>query len=218
MAEDIRNVKDTSNIKEFNVQYEGPDCIVLDSAYCSMGRMIGYKACSLGGYTYYDAAVLLELVPQYGITKDDVDIYEQKLRERLYTKEEMRADEEYMRLSKIFDEAVNIALSKGKCLIHDRMSKEEILAKGYSCVSVMTYALDVPAKIVRARVSPVYEHVEDDNAVIEGIKEEDRIRKNWKAGRSDNEWGNLETYDMALNSDAFGFDYTAELIAQLMKK
>ncbi len=218
MAEDIRNMKDVSNVKEFNVQYDAPDCIVLDSAYCSMGRMIGYKACQLGGYTFYDAVVLLELVPEYGITKDDVDIYEKKLRERLYTKEEMQADEEYIKLSKIFDEAVDIALSKGKCLIHDRMAKEEILAKGYSCVSAMTYATDDDAKIVRAKASPFYEKMEDPKAILACIDEEDRIRKNWKVGRSDNEWGKLETYDMALNSDAFGLDYTAQLLAKLMKK
>ncbi len=217
MAEDIRNMKDTSGIKEFNTQFEGPDCIVLDSGYCSMGRMIGYKACQIGGYTYYDATVLLELVSQYGITKDDVDVYEKKLRERLYTREEMEADEEYQKLSKIFDEAVDIALSKGKCLIHDRMAKEEIIAKGHSCVSVMTYAQDLPAKIVKARTSVIYENVEDDNLVIKGIEEEDNIRKNWKRGRSDNEWGELTTYDMVLNTDVFGLAYTAELIAKLMK-
>ena len=87
MAEDIRTMKDVSNLKEFHAEYELPDCVVLDSAYCSMGRMIGYKACQISGYTYYDAVLLLELVPQYGVTKDDVDRYEQKLRHHSLTVE-----------------------------------------------------------------------------------------------------------------------------------
>ncbi|MBR3365390.1 MAG: hypothetical protein IKG53_11010 [Solobacterium sp.] len=218
MAEDIRKVKDVSGIKEFNAVYQLPDCVVLDSAYCSMGRMIGFKACQISGYTYYDANMLLELVPQYGVSKDDVDLYEQKLRTRSFTVEELQADEEFVRLSKIFDEAVDIALSKGRCLIHDRVSKEEVLAKGYSCVSAMTYATDIKAKIVKARTSPIYENVKDDSAVIAGIAEEDMIRRNWKRGHSKYEWGCLETYDMALNSDAFGRDFTAELLASLMKR
>ena len=218
MAEDIRKMKDLSGIKEFNAAYELPDCVVLDSAYCSMGRMIGFKACQISGYTYYDAVTLLELVPQYGVSKDDVDHYEQKLRTRSFTVEELQADEEFVRLSKIFDEAVDIALSKGRCLIHDRISKEEVLAKGYTCVSAMTYATDLKAKIVKARTSPNYENVKDDSAVIAGINEEDMIRKNWKRGHSKNEWGCLETYDLALNSDAFGRDYSAELLASLMKR
>ena len=218
MAEDIRKIKDLSGIKEFNAAYELPDCVVLDSAYCSMGRMIGFKACQISGYTYYDAVTLLELVPQYGVSKDDVDRYEQKLRTRSFTVEELQADEEFVRLSKIFDEAVDIALSKGRCLIHDRISKEEVLAKGYTCVSAMTYATDLKAKIVKARTSPLYENVKDDSAVIAGINEEDMIRKNWKRGHSKNEWGCLETYDLALNSDAFGRDYSAELLASLMKR
>lgn len=218
MAEDVRNVKDLSGVKEFQVQYDLPDCVVLDSAYCSMGRMIGFKACEKSGYTYYDAAILIELVPQYGLTKDDVDRYEQKLRSRSFTVEELQADEEFVRLSKIFDEAVDIALSRGKCLIHDRVSKEEVIAKGYTCVSAMTYATDRAAKIVRARVSPLYEHITDDRAIEAAIREEDMIRRNWKRGHSRNEWGCMETYDMSINSDAFGREYSIELLASLMMK
>lgn len=218
MAEDIRTMKDVSNVREFNVQYELPDCVVLDSAYCSMGRMIAYKACQLSGYTYYDAVVLLELVPQYNVTKDDVDRYEQKLRVRSFTEDELQEDAEFRRLSGIFSEAADIALSRGKCLIHDRLSKDEVIAKGYSCISAMTYATDMKAKIVKARTSPLYENVKDDSAVIAGIQEEDMIRKNWKRGHSRSEWGCLETYDLAINTDAFGLDYAAEMLAALMKK
>lgn len=218
MAEDVRKVKDVSNIKEFNVQYELPDCIVLDSGYCSMGRMIAYKACQLGGYAYYDAVTLLELVPQYNVTKDDVDLFEQKLRVRSFTAEELQEDAEFRRLSEIFSEAADIALSRGKCLIHDRLSKEEVIAKGYSCVNAMTYATDIKAKIVKARVSVLYENVKDDNAVIAAIRQEDMIRKNWKRGHSRSEWGCLETYDLAINTDTFGLDYAAKMLASLMKK
>ena len=132
MAEDVRNVGSTKGIKEFESVYEKPYCVVLDSAYCSMGRMIGYKACEEAGYAYYDAAILLELVPEYGITEDDVDVYEQKLRNGALSAEELKNDPEYRRLAEIFDKAVDIALSKGPCLIHDRITKEGILAKGYS--------------------------------------------------------------------------------------
>ena len=91
MAEDIRTMKDTSDVKEFQVKYELPDCVVLDSGYCSMGRMIAYEACKRSGYTYYDAVMLLELVPQYGLSKDQVDVYERKLRRRAYSAEELLA-------------------------------------------------------------------------------------------------------------------------------
>lgn len=217
MAEDVRNAKSTAGIKEFEAVYESPHCVVLDSAYCSMGRMIGFKACKEAGYEYYDAAVLLELVPEYGLTKDDVDVYEKKLRTESFTAEQLKADPDFSRLTEAFDKAVDIALAKGPCLIHDRVAKEEVIAKGYTCVSAFTYAVDMKAKIVKARVSPLYCDVKDDEDVIRGIHEEDMIRINWHRAHSDTEWGELNTYDIALNTDVFGRDYSAALLAKIMK-
>ena len=217
MAEDIRNMESTAGVKEFEKVFEKPHCVVLDSAYCSMGRMIGYKACEKTGYAYYDAVILLEQVPECGVTKEEVDEFEKKLRERDYTGEELKANPEYARLMAAFDKAVDIALAKGPCLIHDRVSKEDIEKRGYSCISAITYANDLDAKIVRAKLSPVYAGLDNDEDVIKGIKEEDMIRINWHRAHSDTEWGVLSTYDVCINSDAFGRDYSAEMLAKAMK-
>ena len=40
MAEDIRNTIQTTGIQAFEKKYENPDVILVDSQYCSMGRMI----------------------------------------------------------------------------------------------------------------------------------------------------------------------------------
>ena len=45
MAEDIRMMKDLQHVEAFEKEYQRPDCIVLDSSYSSMGRMIAMKAC-----------------------------------------------------------------------------------------------------------------------------------------------------------------------------
>ncbi|HAE15993.1 MAG TPA: hypothetical protein DCX23_08040 [Lachnospiraceae bacterium] len=217
MAEDVRSAKSTAGVKEFEAVYDRPHCIVLDSAYCSMGRMIGFKACQIGGYEYYDAVILLELVPECGVTSDDVAAFEKKLRTGDYTGEQLKNDPEYARLAAAFDKAADIALAKGPCLIHDRLSKEEILKKGYSCTSVFTFASDLKDKIVRARISPLYCDVESDEEVIRGIHEEDSIRINWHRAHSDTEWGQADAYDLCINTDAFGRDYSAELIAKAMK-
>ena len=130
---------------------------------------------------------------------------------------ELKNDPEYARLAAAFDKAADIALAKGPCLIHDRLSKEEILKKGYSCTSVFTFASDLKDKIVRARISPLYCDVESDEEVIRGIHEEDSIRINWHRAHSDTEWGQADAYDLCINTDAFGRDYSAELIAKAMK-
>lgn len=46
----------------FQKQFERPHCIILDSEYCSMGRMIALNACEENGYAYYDAEKLMGLL------------------------------------------------------------------------------------------------------------------------------------------------------------
>ena len=217
MAEDVRTALDTSGMAEFEKQHEKPDCILLDSEYCSMGRMIGIRACALGGYTYYDAVILLELVPEEGISPDDVFLYEQKLRRSGITREEIVNDPEYIRISSAFDKAVAAALSKGNCLIHDRAVPEMVRALGYTCNYVQTYATDMDAKIVRAKVSPLYKDIADKNVLIEKIREEDNIRFNYHMAHSDTRWGDKDIYDLCINSETLGRDHAAYMLAQLMK-
>lgn len=73
MAEDIRNMIQTTGIQAFEKKYENPDVILVDSQYCSMGRMIAVKACENTEYTYYDSVLLLELAKDTGITVNDVE-------------------------------------------------------------------------------------------------------------------------------------------------
>ena len=218
MAEDIRAMKSTAGIKEFEKQFVPPHCVVLDSEYCSMGRMIAYKACQYSGYAYYDAVILLELVPEYGVKIEEVAAFEQKLRKADADPEQIRSNPEFLRISAAFDKAIDIALERGPCLIHDRAVKEMVEEKGYTCISALTYAHDMQSKIVRAKMSPHYADYTDPDLITEKIREEDHIRINYHAAQSSTVWGNKDTYDILINTDAFGLEYSAVLLACAMKK
>ena len=71
-------------------------------------------------------------------------------------------------------------------------------------------------KIERAKLSPVYRSLTDDQKILEKIDEEDMIRRNYHKIGSDTEWGVKETYDLCINSDELGRDYAGWLLAQLM--
>lgn len=217
MAEDIRKMESTIGKKSFEVEYKTPDCFVLDSAYCSMGRMIGYKACEKAGYAYYDAATLIDLLPNCSYTKEDVDRIEAKYRTRLYTKEEMENDTELVDMMKMFEEAVKLALKNGPCLIHDRTTREMVQALGYSCVSLFTTSENKAYKIERAQTSPLYKHITDHDEVLNKIEEENNIRRNIHHFMSDTPWGETETYDVILNADQLGREYCASIVAHIMQ-
>ena len=62
---DVRKVLDQIKGQEvFEKNMKRPDCVILDSEYCSMGRMVAVKACEGTAYTYYDASLLLDLLPE----------------------------------------------------------------------------------------------------------------------------------------------------------
>jgi hypothetical protein len=216
MAEDIRNMASTAGKKEFEKKYAKPYCIVLDSEYCSMGRMIGMIACRETGYTYYDAMILLEENPQTGITLAEVEAFEKGYRSKELSKEELCSDPEYQRIDAAFDQAIDAALAKGPCLIHDRAVKEMIEAKGYSCISVLTYADNMEAKIARAKLSPLYKDL-DAEEIPAKIQEEDNIRINYHKAHSQTAWGDKQTYDLLINAETFGRDQAAVILESVMR-
>lgn len=215
MAEDIRKMADTTGNQAFEKQFEPPHCVLLDSEYCSMGRMVGMLACQQTGYRYYDAATLLEMVPESGITMQDVDAFEAALRYEL-TKSQILAMDAYPKITAAFDQAIGKALANGPCLIHDRASRELVEGKGYACLRVLTYAVKEEDKIARARLSPLYRGIPSDAEVLRKIREEDNIRANYCMAHSGSVWGRKESYDLCLNTDALGRDYAGALLGAVM--
>lgn len=217
MAEDVRKAANTAGMQEFERSYQVPDCVVLDSAYCSMGRMVAVRACKAAGWNYFDSVVLLELVPECGVTTDDVDAFEAKLATGDADIAALRASDEFCRIDTAVQLAVERAIAQGPCLIHDRVDKAGVLAMGHTCVSALCYAHDVEAMRVRAKVSPLYKDLTDPAELDAAIMREDNIRRAWHALHSDTtRWGEPATYDLMINTDLIGRDFAAQLLAQLM--
>ena len=217
MAEDMRTVRSTDGIAEFDRGYEVPDCIVLDSAYCSMGRMVAVRACEAAGWTYHDSVTLLDLVPECGVSTADVDAFDRQLADGDCDVEAMRASGEYRRIASAFRLAVERALAQGPCLIHDRASRELVEGLGYRAVTAMTVAHDAAAMRVRARISPLYEHLTTNEELDAAIAREDNVRRVWHALASDaTRRGDPATYDLMLSTDRLGRDFSAQLLSRLM--
>lgn len=218
MVEDIRKMTNTEGIVEFERGYVVPDCVVLDSAYCSMGRMVALRACDAAGWTMHDSNTLLALVPECGVTMDDVEAFENEATAEGADLAALRESDEYKRISGAFRLATERALNQGSCLIHDRVTKTFVESLGKTCVSAMTYASDRPAMRVRAQYSPVYAHLTDPDELDAAIAHEDACRRTWHAlGGDDTRWGDPATYDLMLCTDTIGRDFAAELLARLMQ-
>lgn len=217
MAESMSSTLSTKGMSEFERDYVVPDCVVLDSAYCSMGRMIALRACKAAGWTYHDTVTLLDLVPECGVTADDVDAFEAKSAAPDANLNELRSSDEYQRILAAYRLAAERALAEGPCLIHDRVGKAFVQSLGKTCASAMTYASDRPAMRVRAKVSPLYTDLTDDDELDAAIAYENAHRRSWHALADDGTtWGEPETYDLMINTDLIGRDFAAQILAQLM--
>lgn len=217
MAESMSSTLSTKGMSEFERGYVVPDCVVLDSAYCSMGRLIALRACKAAGWTYHDTVTLLDLVPECGVTADDVDAFEAKSAAPDANLNELRSSDEYQRILAAYRLAAERALAEGPCLIHDRVGKAFVQSLGKTCASAMTYASDRPAMRVRAKVSPLYTDLTDDDELDAAIAYENAHRRSWRALADDGTtWGEPETYDLMINTDLIGRDFAAQILAQLM--
>lgn len=217
MAEDMSSTLSTKGMSEFERGYAVPDCVVLDSAYCSMGRMIALRACKAAGWAYHDTVTLLGLVPECGVTADDVDAFEAKSAAPNADLDALRATDEYQRIIGAYRLAAERALAEGPCLIHDRVGKAFVEGLGKTCASAMTYASDRPAMRVRAKVSPLYADLTDDAELDAAIAYENAHRRSWHALADDGTtWGEPATYDLMINTDLIGRDFAAQLLARLM--
>ena len=189
---------------------------MLDSAYSSMGRMIGLKACEMSGYRYCDTAVLMKLLDEGLLTDGMLSNLENRLQEREMTCQQLKDDADFLRISSLFIEACQKALRQGPCLIHDRITAEIVENMGYSCLKVFTWSADLEGKIERARISPLFAMENDRRAIIRGVQAQDRLRKNWQIGLNDPDWGKLESCDLVLCTDHLGRQYSAQLLSMLM--
>lgn len=76
MAGDFRKAADPKGMAELERGYAVPDSVVLDSACCSMGRVIALRATGVAGWEMHDTNSLLGLVGELGVTAADVDAFE----------------------------------------------------------------------------------------------------------------------------------------------
>lgn len=216
MAEDIRTMENTKGIMAFEKHFQKPYCIIMDSEYCSMGRMIAIAACKQKGYAYHDTISLLKL-GEDRLSMDELSMFEDKLRQKRLTQDQMLMMPEFPKIKDVFNQAIKSALAQGPCLIHDRANKQLVASLEHNCLRVMIYAEDMDDKLIRARLSPLYKQVLDDELLKIKIKEEDNIRANYHQACSNMEWGIKENYDLCLNSDVLGQEMAIKLLASCMQ-
>lgn len=217
MRDDIHSKEFWEEVQQkatFQKRFEKPYCIVLDSEFCSMGRMIAMQACESNGYAYYDAEKLMGLLEKK--QKEQVLEYDKVLFDMALEVDDLKNDQNFKCISEVYQQAIRIALNKEPCLIHECGIKELIEADGYTCSSVLFYAMDQQEKRERAKTTASYKNLKTAEELDKAIEKEDHRRKIYHNTLSEKPWGKKEAYDLCLNTDALSRKKSAELLGTLM--
>lgn len=202
--------------EEFHKAYELPRVVILDSEYCSMGRMIASTACKETGYTYYDEPGLLELAGAGEEVRSMVQAFDRFLETTDLDASEVAELEDFRKVKELFTTAVQKAVERGRCLIHERAVPE--MTEGYRIVRVLMYADSREAKRARAKTSPLYRHLETEEALDAAIVGEDRKRRLYHDASSRTAWGDKGAYDFCLNTETLGREKSIRLLTELLSE
>lgn len=219
MFEDLQNkefLQEAERKQEFKKEFKKPHCILLDSEYSSMGRMIAARVCEQIGYTYYDAKKLLDLLGADETVKAQSFSYDAFLCETAMTPGELSKTPDFIFISGQYQRAMELALSKGPCLIHERGIMEQVTALNYSVFAILCYGDYLPSKRVRTKTSPVYKHLTTDEELDAAIEKEDQKRRLYHDALSSRPWGLKESYDLCLNTETLGKDSSIRLLVSLL--
>lgn len=189
--------------------------IAMDSEYCSMGRWISVIVGDALGLKLYEGKDLLEFVEEPWLSKEYLEEFDQKLLE--LGVEKAKDDPEMKRVHVALSKAINKAIEKGPCIIHERAATE-LLKDNKDCLRVHLYNTDMEHRIPRAIGDPNFDLKDlSHDELVAFINCEDDKRRIYHDAVSISKWGQKETYDICLDSDALSREKCAEILIEAMK-
>lgn len=190
--------------------------MVMDSMYCTMGRWISVIVGEAMGMTLYEGSDLCALSEEEWLTPE----YLAHLDERLATMSDAQAreDEDLQRVHQALTKAIEKAIAKGPCIIHERAAGD-ILEGKVKCLKVLLYNTSMEHRLPRAVADKTYdlEALSHDDLVA-FVQRIDHQRSVYRNGVSPHLWGEKESYDICLDSDVLSREKCAEILIEALKE
>lgn len=204
IAQDDDNVK----AEEVNVAKNILDTKVIISIsreYGSGGHFVGKLLAEKLGVKFYDKEIIDLTVDKYGYSKKYVEKNEEKV--------PSKGNIYYVQDDKLFSAGTKVIkeiAEKESCVIIGRCA-DYILKDKENVVKIFIYSSDKD----KVRRAVEYYHLDEKTALKEIDKINKERAKHYKY-YTNQEWGKLENYDFAFNSDYLGVEKTAEMIKDII--
>jgi len=199
-------------------------CIItIGRQFGSGGRYVGRLLAEKLGVPFYDKELLSEAAKRSGICEEILEDHDEKpTRSLLFSlvtgmQHHVGSGNFYMDMPlnhRIFlaqFDAIRKLAEEGSCVIVGRCA-DYVLKENPDAVSVFVKA-DMPSKIARA---VKYYGVEEDKAE-ERIRKADKQRASYYNYYATATWGDVENYDLVVDTGVLGVEGAVELIAKFLE-
>ncbi len=195
--------------------------ITISREFGSGGRTIGRLAAEKLGFKFYDDEIIERVVKNSGLSREIVEKYDEYATHKnsiLYALAVNSTGDGYHGLS--FANQVQIAQAavikemaeEGNCVIIGR-GADYILKDREDCFNIFVRA-DMESRI--KRVEELYGKTEKKTA--ERIKDKDTRRKVFYRSYSMREWGDIDNYNLVLDSGVIGIDRCIDIICKAIEE
>ncbi len=193
--------------------------ITVSREFGSGGRTIGRMVAEKLGYKFYDDEIIERVVNECGLAREIVEKYDEYATHRnslLYTLAVNSMGDGVHGLS--FANQVQIAQSRvikeiadeGDCVIIGR-GADYILRDRDDCLNVFVRA-DMASKV--SRVEAIYG--KNEKKTEDRIKDKDTKRRVFYRSFTMREWGDIDNYNLVLDSGVIGIDACADIICKVV--
>lgn len=196
-------------------------CVTIDRQYGSGGREVGRRLAQKLSIPCYGKELLLITAADFGVDiKKLKEVDERRTGSLLHdiaiSAFGLQNYNKMMEPSDIFKEVnktiVKLA-EKGPCIFIGRCA-DIALQDVCKPLRVFVYATSMEERIRRAQK----EDQVDDSGTEKYILKKDEYRRGYYNHFSGKEWGDIQTYDICLNTTAFGYDGCVDILAELLQK
>lgn len=191
--------------------------ITISRQFASGGRTIAKRLAEELGIPYYDKEIITLAAKESGYNEEFFENAEEKANNKFmyYLSSglgnvsswgtDIALDD---KLFLIQADVIRSVAAKGSCIIVGRCA-DYVLANHPDCINIFIYS-DLEHRIERAKNDY---HLEAPN-LKDAIIKSDKKRATYYNYYTDMKWGQMENFDLLLNSDSIGLDNSVELLKQ----
>lgn len=184
--------------------------VFMDSEYCSMGRWISMIVGDVCGMKLYEGIELADLADEEWLTRSYLNDFDNRISGK--SADELRDDEEFVRVNDALARAAQKAITAGPCIIHER-GLGSILKDTPDSMRVLLYNSSMEHRIPRAVGDPTFDLAgKEEGEVVAFINSQDADRAAYRDALTDEAWGEKRSYDLCIDSDLLGREKCAEIL------